>query len=256
MTRERGKYDGVLNILQYNAHAYVASGCILLGISGLWWLQVLPRAGNALLIAAAVLTAFWTLSSLVASYYVYDYAAVMRWDWLPDRLAFVPQKWVNIHAGLDESSEALQQMFPDSEWAMLDIYDPREMTEPSIARARQAQSGVQTAIACKLDSLPLADKNRDTVFLLFAAHEIRQSGRRVEFLRECARVLSDAGQVALVEHLRDWKNFVAFGPGFLHFHSRQEWLRAAEAAGLSVISEGSVTPLVRCFVLKRELFVA
>jgi hypothetical protein len=57
----------------------------------------------------------------------------------------------------------------------------------------------------------------DTVFVLFAAHEIRDRVRRVTFFRELARVLSPNGQILVAEHLRDWRNFLAFGPGFLHF---------------------------------------
>jgi len=250
MTLSRGKYAGVLNIVQYNARFYLGSVCSLVVIAILLWLQRLPRVGNALLIAAAMPVAFWTLSSLAASYYVYDHVGVTRWRWLPRQLTFPPRQWLNIHAGLDESTETLKRLFPNAGYSVLDIYDPREMTEPSIARARKAANSVlATAVACKLDALPLADKQCDTVFLLFAAHEIRQPGRRVEFFRESSRVLCNSGQLVLVEHLRDWKNFAAFGPGFLHFHSRNEWLRVAEAAGLTIEAEASLTPLVRCFVM-------
>jgi len=89
------------------------------------------------------------------------------------------------------------------------------------------------------------------VFLLFAAHEIRQSARRTEFFREATRVLSKSGQLLLVEHIRDWSNFVAFGPGFLHFHSRGEWLRVANSAGFTIAREGRVTPFVRYFLMTR-----
>jgi hypothetical protein len=69
--------------------------------------------------------------------------------------------------------------------------------------------------------------------------------------RETARVLRQEGCVVLVEHLRDWKNFLAFGPGFLHFHSRQDWLRTIRDAGLVVEQESPLTPFVECFVLRR-----
>ena len=252
MTANRDKYAGVLSILRYNSRAYAASLCVLFATAIVLWLRLLPRFADVLLIAAALLTMFWTFSSLAASYYVYDYAGVTRWHWLPPHLIFPPHRWLNIHAGLDQSTETLKRFFPQADYSVLDIYDPVEMTEPSIARARlEKRALLETSVACKLDSLPLADKDRDTVFLLFAAHEIRQRERRVKFLQESSRVLATSGQLILVEHLRDWKNFVAFGPGFLHFHSRIEWLRNAEAAGLALERETFVTPLVRCFVMQK-----
>jgi SAM-dependent methyltransferase len=223
----------------------------MLGIGTILCLRLLPRAGEALLIAAAALTAFWSLSSLLASWYIYDHIAVTRWKWIPQTLSFPPKRWLNIHAGLDESTQALLQFFPNTEYLVLDIYDDREMTEPSIARARHLHPSPQPAIVGKLDALPFPDCDRDTLFLLFAAHEIRHPVRRREFFVEAARVLADSGQLLLVEHVRDWKNFVAFGPGFLHFYSRDEWLSVAHAAGLTIVREDSVTPFVRYFLMTK-----
>jgi ubiquinone/menaquinone biosynthesis C-methylase UbiE len=251
VTVTRGKYAGVLSILQYNWHFYAASLCVLFGIGALLWLRLLPRAGEAVLIGAATLTAFWSVSSLLVSYYIYDYGGVTRWNWIPRILSFPPQRWLNIHAGLDESTLILTQFFPNTRYMVVDIYDPQEMTEPSIARARRLHPSPEPTVAGKLDALPLPDRDRDTLFLLFAAHEIRQSARRTQFFRESARVLANSGQLLLVEHIRDWRNFVAFGPGFLHFHSRDEWLRLARAAGLTVEREDSVTPFVRCFLMTK-----
>ncbi len=65
-------------------------------------------------------------------------------------------------------------------------------------------------------------------------------------------MLRDKGQILLVEHLRDWANFIAFGPGFLHFHSEQDWQRSISDSGLRVEQDFRVTPFVRCFVLRRK----
>ena len=101
------------------------------------------------------------------------------------------------------------------------------------------------------DSLPFPTGSRDTLFFLLAAHEVRKSAGRVALCKEAARVLAAPGQLLLAEHLRDWRNFLAFGPGCLHFHSRQEWMRVAHAAGMCVEREGSVTPFVRWFLLRK-----
>ena len=249
MTAERGKFAGVQDILRYNWHFYAVSLVVLIGIGAALWLRAWPSVIEAALITAATLTAFWAFNSLFVSWYVYDYVGVTRWEWMPRMLPFAPGAWVNIHAGLDESTPSLTRLLPNTEFTVLDIYNPGEMTEPSIARARLLHPSALPATPCSLDALPLPTSSRDMVFLLFAAHEIRQPARRTEFLREVARILSTAGQVVLVEHLRDWKNFLAFGPGFLHFHARHQWVRAAEDAGLTVQSETSITPFVRCFLL-------
>lgn len=246
-----GRYAGVLSVLRYNWHFYAGSLCALFGIAVLQWFRPLSAVGKAVLIGAATLIAFWTLSSLLVSYYVYDYKGVTRWNWIPRILLYPPQQWLNVHAGLDESTLILTQFFPNSRYLVLDIYDPQEMTEPSIARARRLHPSPEPGVAAKLDALPLPDRDRDTLFLLFAAHEIRQSARRTVFFLESARVLANSGQLLLVEHIRDWKNFIAFGPGFLHFHSRDEWLRLAHDAGLRVEREDCVTPFVRWFLMTK-----
>jgi SAM-dependent methyltransferase len=217
VTLTRGKYAGVLSILKYNWHFYAASLCALIGIGALLWFLHLPRVWEAFLISAATLTAFWSLSSLLVSYYIYDYRGVTRWNWIPDTLSFPPQQWLNIHSGLDQSTLILTQFFPNTRYMVVDIYDRQEMTEPSIARARRLDPSPQPAVASKLDALPLPDCDRDTLFLLFAAHEIRQPARRTKFFLESARVLANSGQLLLVEHIRDWRNFIAFGPGFCTF---------------------------------------
>jgi SAM-dependent methyltransferase len=74
----------------------------------------------------------------------------------------------------------------------------------------------------------------------------------VQLFREVARVLRPGGELVLVEHSRDWANFLAFGPGFLHFFSERTWQNAANAAGLPIRLHRSLTPFVHVFVLRRE----
>lgn len=54
-----------------------------------------------------------------------------------------------------------------------------------------------------------------------------------------------------MEHLRDLPNFVAFGPGFLHFHAGRSWLRSIGEAGFKVVEQRGVTPFVQCFTLRK-----
>jgi ubiquinone/menaquinone biosynthesis C-methylase UbiE len=160
-------------------------------------------------------------------------------------------RWINIHSGIDEVSPGIASMFPGSKGQIIDIYDSREMTEPSIKRARRL-AAVSSACADR-QTLPAPDQEFETAFLIFAAHELRQHEARVRLLREVARVLRVGGELVLVEHLRDWANFFAFGPGFLHFFSERTWQDAASAAGMPIRLRRTVTPFVHLFVLQRQL---
>jgi SAM-dependent methyltransferase len=249
LTRARGRYDGLLEIISYNRRFYtltiigVAAGSLTAA-----WLRGSP---GLLLAAAIVITVAWMLASLAVSHYIYDRSALYDFRWIRERLPRAPRNWVNIHSGLDHTSEILQSVFPDSDGRIFDIYNPTEMTEPSIARARELSSGPK-ARAVDFRHLPLPDSSCDAVFLIFSAHELRQRDSRVELFREVARGLAANGTVILVEHLRDLANFLAFGPGFLHFHSHGEWLHAAHSANLKVQEETSITSFVHVFVLVHE----
>ncbi|MGA9670756.1 MAG: class I SAM-dependent methyltransferase [Terracidiphilus sp.] len=250
-TSAQSKFAGVIKIVRFNVRFYALSAVALASAGLLITLEKMPLWLEPIVLCGAAVVAFWTLSSLLVSWYVYDYAGVTRWRWLPRRIAASPHCWANIHAGLDESTSALQQLFPGTDGSAVDIYDPGEMTEPSIARARRIHPSAVPFRRGKYDALPLPEKDCDAVFLLFAAHEVRVAEHRTHLFRESARALREEGCVVLVEHLRDWKNFLAFGPGFLHFHSRRNWLRSIRDAGLVVAQESSVTPFVECFVLRR-----
>jgi len=141
-------------------------------------------------------------------------------------------------------------LFPGSEGQIIDIYDPHEMTEPSIGRARRLAAASSTATDWR--ALPASDQEFEAAFLIFAAHELRRHEARVGLLQEITRVLRMKGELVLVEHSRDWANFLAFGPGFLHFFSERAWRKAASAAGLPIRLHRTVTPFVHVFVLRRQ----
>ena len=73
------------------------------------------------------------------------------------------------------------------------------------------------------------------------------------FFREVARVLRSHGDLVVVEHFRDWANFMAFGPGFFHFLPETAWRNAAAAGGFEIRRQFRVTPFVNVFVLRRLL---
>ncbi len=87
---------------------------------------------------------------------------------------------------------------------------------------------------------------------MLAIHELRSDAERSAWFAEAGRCLADGGKVVLVEHVRDLANFVAFGPGFLHFHSVAAWQKSWERGGLNRVDGFRITPFVRVFVLKKS----
>ena len=232
---------GVIRIISFNRDWYAlgAAGVtagVLVGAR-------IPLPYSALVWAGTAIAFFWLAASIAASYYIYDRSRFYEFQWLADCLPNPPRCWVNVHAGLNDLH------LSGGEGCTLDIFDPEEMTEPSIRRARRLPR--ELCERADWRALPIDDECCDAVFLIFTVHELRRHEVRVQLLWEAERILRPGGRIVLTEHLRDGWNFLAFGPGFLHFYSERTWLRAAEEAGLKVQKRLTITPFVHTFVLGR-----
>lgn len=247
----RGPYQGVVQILQFNWHKYLATAVCALAV----WLAA-PVLSPSLRVMAWLGVApamLWMVSSLLVSHYVYDRFPLYDLHWLARALGRSPRRWINIHSGWDETSGLLEQIFPDAIGEAVDLFDPRVMVEASIRRARRLSRAAVTTTPAQYDALPFEKASVDTAFAIFAAHELRRHAQRVRLFKEIERVLTPSGEFMLMEHTRDWRNFLAFGPGFLHFFSRRAWRKAAADAGLSVRTEFAMTPFIRVYIMRREL---
>lgn len=246
--RKRGAFEGVANIVRFNWPMFVVAGAVSVVclVASAW--STLPWPIRLVALFTALGTIAQTSMSLIASHWVYGRSNLYDLTWLRQHVPETPRNMVNIHAGFDESSAALSKLYPSAELRILDFYDPQRTTERSIARARGAFPPSRSAESVSVDSLPLSDASQDLVLLFLAAHEIRNDGEREKFSQEIRRSLRTHGRAVLVEHLRDAANAIAYGPGCLHFHSRATWLRAIQGAGLTLVSESKITPLIRVFV--------
>jgi SAM-dependent methyltransferase len=254
---------GVRQIVRFNWPFYAAAAAAVVIAPPVIARLPLPAAAHGLLYAATGVAGLWIATSLVASWIVYDRSPLMRWDWLPRALGFHPGAWINIHAGLDESTPALRALFGAARGRVFDMFDAAEMTEPSIARARlSSQSALRqgtpgkvardlVAEAADYRRLPVATGTIEAALLLLSAHELRTDEARLALFTELRRVLGPGGRVVVAEHLRDAANFLAFGPGFLHFHSRRTWTRCFSRTRFDIHAEFPITPFVRVFVLRR-----
>ena len=247
----RGLYQGVLQILQFNRRMYLIATAGILAAALAW--PFLPTPGRIALALCVMPAMFWMASSLLVSHYIYDRFPLYDFRWIVRMLSRVPRRWINIHSGWDETSGLLETILPAEGNQVVNIFDPLIMTEVSIQHAQLINQKAVPAISGRYNRLPFDAGKFDAAFAIFTAHELRLHGQRVDLFREIVRVLTPGGELVLMEHARDWKNFLAFGPGFLHFFSRKEWRNAASEAGLMVRTEFAMTPFVQVFVLRKNL---
>lgn len=246
----RKPLQGLRNIIRFNWHFYALAFGLALAMGGV--ALVLPApfsyygwAGIGLLLAPVLI-------SLAVSAYVYDYAGLYELGWLPARIAPTPgATLLTISAGFDELTPLLAQTWPAGQLLAVDFYDPAQHTEVSIKRARRAYPPVPGTRQVSTAALPLTTHSINYALAFLAAHEVRDATERAVFFQELARVLKPAGELIVVEHLRDAPNFLAYTIGFFHFHSRRAWLATFRAAGLRVAQEVKITPFLTAFMLRK-----
>lgn len=195
------------------------------------------------------------ITSLVASWYIYDFSNLYSLKWLSERdkklqLEQSNKLILNIHAGFDETSSILRNYYPEASIQVMDFYDPNQHTEVSIERARRAYRHFPDTIPIVSNKIPLDSNSADKIFLLLAAHEIRNQEERETFFKECKRILRAQGSIIVLEHLRDFPNFLVYTIGFFHFHSHRTWLNTFHTAGLTLRAEKKVTPFLSYFELE------
>jgi SAM-dependent methyltransferase len=243
------RQSGAVRIFLYNWPVYALTWTFALAVLLALFVGLAPPLAWVAAFGAG--GAFvWSLVSLFVSYYIYEKSELASGRWVPRVLGSQAGAWATIHAGLDAEIE-LDGVMPSPCVARLDIFDSRFMTSPSIARARARTPRAKPAKSCSPTALALESDACDAIVVAFTAHEIRDEAAREAFFSELRRALRPGGKVLLVEHLRDAANFLAFGPGFLHFGPRREWLRLASQAKLDVVSEMRVTPWVMALALAR-----
>jgi len=251
MEPKRRKFQGALNILSFNRHYYVfgLSAVLILFVSRIFfdWADI-----TFWLVVAAFL--YGLIMPLIVSAYVYDFSGYYDFKWLREIVdrGQLPKLLVNVNAGFDETSFIIKNRFPLAELKVFDFYDPARHTEPAIVRARKVSLTYPGTTQISTNLIPLADCSADIVFLLSAAHEIRSNDEKAMFLKECQRVCKPGGRVIMVEHLRDFPNFLAFSVGFTHFFSRTTWKKAFQLAGFRSFEEIKFTPFMSVFSCTRH----
>jgi len=250
MEIKRKPLQGVSNIIRFNLPYYLFATIAVITLFIIAVVFSIPVSNIASIIAWLAL--FTTVASLVVSIYVYDLSGLYKLSWLDDTDVKSSGSMVNINAGFDEFSGLLQHKYPAAQLAVWDFYNPEKHTEPSIQRARKYYGQYNGTLTVSTSSLPTSNASANAVFLMMAAHEIRDDDERILFFKELNRILVEDGRIIVTEHLRDTANFLAYNIGFMHFLSRSSWCNTFKEAGLIILNEIKITPFITTFVLTKN----
>ena len=250
MARMRKPFQGIINIVKFNWQFYIIAGMLIIGLLLLNLTSGHQYSGWILL--AAVVVVMPVLISLSVSYYIYDVSNLYTLNWLDNAMIDPGAKIVNINAGFDETSVLLHDKYPAAELLVFDFYDPAKHTAVSIKRARKRYPPYLGTVSITTSKVPLANNSINNVFLILAAHEIRDDPERINFFKELQRVIRPGGKIILTEHLRDLPNLLAYNIGFFHFLSSSTWHKTINGAGLTITNKMKITPFITTYILQKN----
>lgn len=246
----RKRFQGVTNILRFNWHFYaIAAAFIFLLVMVK---EFLSAGYNWLLFAVILFILVTILVSLLVSFYVYDLSGLYELSWLNRPDINPSSKLVNINAGFDETSHLIKKRFPGATLRIVDFYDPSKHTEVSIKRARKAYAAHEGTESISTGDTFLPENSVDLIFLILAAHEIRDQSEREHFFVHLQKALKNDGEIIVVEHLRNLPNFLAYTIGFFHFFSENNWKEVFKRSGLYIRDQQNITPFITVFSLEKN----
>ncbi len=246
----RKPFQGVLNVVRFNWHFYVIAFLFTLFL----FTCTMICANNLkfILVLTSFLILIPTIISLFVTYYIYDYSKIYDLEFVNNLKIKPKTKLVNINAGFDEFSFIILDKFKNEKLNVFDFYNPEKHTEISIERARKTTQIYPNTIQINTSKIHLEDNSVDFVFLLFAAHEIRNSAERITFFKQINLKLKPNGKVIVLEHLRDFPNFLAYTIGFFHFISKNEWTKTFHNSNFEIENEIKITPFLSLFTLQKN----
>jgi SAM-dependent methyltransferase len=248
MAIARKRLQGIRNIIYFNWHFYVLFGILFsLGIVLLMYIEShLFQVG---IMVALIFGTYSLLVSLIVSMYVYDFTDVYQLPWISEDKSFL--RILNIHAGFDETSPVIQLKRPNSKITICDFYQPTKHTEISIERARKKYPQ-PNAIVIQTSLLPFENQSMDEVYVIFAAHEIRDNSEREVFFKEIYRVLVPCGTVYITEHERGLANSLAYTFGVFHFFTEKTWHSNFNRSQLKQEETYFYTPFITTYKLQKD----
>ncbi len=249
-------YSGMMTTLLYNWPIFVAGLLFGIGFVGAGFL--IPSPWHWFFVLSGLGVMGLLISILATVYYVYDWGTQRDFERLAE-LGHISEAdmVVDITCGKLRGTRGLLSIFNGGHYFLLDLFDASKMTDKALLRARDLEPPLTTKRRIykrtgQPDRLPLPHNWADTVVCHLSLHELHDSNDRVAVLKECARLLKPKGRLLIAEHDRDWRNFLAFGPGAWSFFSAKNWQQQFEEAGLKITHHEKWRGLVNLWTLERK----
>lgn len=245
---KRKTFQGILNILSFNRHFFLA-GCfiVLILITVIFYTTENIRT----LVLSLLLVVLWNLTiPLILSYYIYDRSGFYKLMWLSNFEIKTADQVACVNAGFDETSFLIKEKL-NLNIVTFDFYNVDKHTEISIKRARDKYPPDQSTIKLNDYNSPLKHAPFDFIFVIFAAHEIRNQAERSAFFSCLRKSITGNGRIIVIEHLRNAPNLLAYTIGAFHFFSRSNWQNVFSWADLKIENEFKFTPFISLFELKK-----
>ena len=249
-------YSGTIATVLYNWPLF--SGLLLFGLTALLAGGFFPAPWHWLFIMAGIGALILMANIIGASFIAYDWGQRREYDRLAE-LAGLDKATVviDITAGKLRGTRGLLSLFQQGHYFIIDIYDPQKMPDAALRRAREMQPPLEVdrriyRRTAKPSSLPIPHNWADVVYCSFSLHELPDQTDRQAIFGEFARILKPKGKLLIAEHGRDWRNFLAFGPGVLSFLRPSTWVKHMEQAGLVVNHHERWRGLVHLWVAERR----
>jgi SAM-dependent methyltransferase len=231
----RPSVAGTMTVVRFNWPKYLAAGALLLAAAAAGRLG-LPGQICSVLWLGGVLGAIWTATSLAATWWVYDRCRV--YQQVATNLGPIGD-WATVHCGFDDATPGLAE---EIGYGPVQVVDLAIGSSASLRRARRHE--LAGAGRHQGEAPALAPGSLDSIFVTFAAHEVRDPADQQALFSELSRALRTGGRLVITEHLRDLANVAVYGPGALHFQRAAIWRARAAEAGLSPESHRRITPFV------------
>lgn len=244
------KFKHALSLARYNWPLYLV--CFITATVSFFaaGMTSFPATARIVAVCCGAVAAWYAITSFVAFHLMFDRPEFLSGQWLVRCVRDTPQTCVQLSVCVEQTTLPIQLVFPQSICTNLDLFDSSTMTEPAIARAKQAAES-SASLRANPAALPLDDDSSELTVVTLAAHEIRNPELRKSLFSELSRITTSHGRLIIAEHLRNFPAALAFGPGLFHFYPRSEWAALAKMAGFRIESEFDITRFIHIFVLDR-----